>query len=300
VEKPLRQSDTTHATRASHPYVDDLTDVASIPYITIPVLYASYPEVWPKYTPKQQLGDWFEKYSVMHDLVVWTGTELLPDTNPTYNEVTHRWTMHITRNGQRQVLNPAHIILATGTLGAPNIPHVPGAELFRGIAMHSSAYRNGEPFRDQRILVVGTGNTGADICGDLVGAQATVTLLQRSPTVVAFQSMVHAIYDLTSPPGVPPDIADLRYHAVPAGLRVELFRQGRLQAKAAGIDPDCMCEDDIQRKASMLARGFQFGNGPDDGGFGAQYNTTLGGYRKNDIRTSDFMLNRFSFRQRIF
>ena len=47
--------------------------------------------------------------------------------------------------------------------------------------VHSSAYRNGSAYTGQRVLVVGFGNSGAEIALDLCEAGAEATLSVRSP-----------------------------------------------------------------------------------------------------------------------
>ena len=53
------------------------------------------------------------------------------------------------------------LVVASGTTWEPNLPQVPGA--FDGEQMHSFAFRSGDVFQGKRVLVVGGGNSGADI-----------------------------------------------------------------------------------------------------------------------------------------
>jgi hypothetical protein len=59
------------------------------------------------------------------------------------------------------------VISAAGTWGKPVIPHYPGREHFRGVQLHSAQYRSPGPFRDQVVLVVGGGNSGAQIFAEV-------------------------------------------------------------------------------------------------------------------------------------
>jgi cation diffusion facilitator CzcD-associated flavoprotein CzcO len=59
------------------------------------------------------------------------------------------------------------VVSATGTWGAPVVPGYPGSEGFGGTQLHSARYRSPEPFRGQRVLVVGGGNSGAQILAEL-------------------------------------------------------------------------------------------------------------------------------------
>jgi len=59
------------------------------------------------------------------------------------------------------------VVIATGYNRVPNLPRWPGQESFRGRIIHSSEYTNAKAFRDSRVLVVGFGNSGAEIALDL-------------------------------------------------------------------------------------------------------------------------------------
>jgi putative flavoprotein involved in K+ transport len=59
------------------------------------------------------------------------------------------------------------VVSATGTWGAPVVPDYPGRAGFGGTQLHSAHYRSPEPFRGQRVLVVGGGNSGAQILAEL-------------------------------------------------------------------------------------------------------------------------------------
>jgi cation diffusion facilitator CzcD-associated flavoprotein CzcO len=76
------------------------------------------------------------------------------------------------------------VVIATGNNRVPNPDRLPRQELFRGPIIHSSGYRNAEPYAGQRVLVVGAGNSGAEIALDLADGGATPTMAVRSPVHV--------------------------------------------------------------------------------------------------------------------
>lgn len=59
------------------------------------------------------------------------------------------------------------VISATGTWSKPNVPAYPGIELFQGQQIHSAQYQLPEAFQGKRVLVVGGGNSGAQIYAEL-------------------------------------------------------------------------------------------------------------------------------------
>ncbi len=56
---------------------------------------------------------------------------------------------------------------ATGTWSHPFIPDYPGRERFQGKQLHSAHYQTPDEFKGQRVLVVGGGNSGAQILAEV-------------------------------------------------------------------------------------------------------------------------------------
>jgi cation diffusion facilitator CzcD-associated flavoprotein CzcO len=73
------------------------------------------------------------------------------------------------------------VVSATGTWAAPIVPEPPGAALFRGALLHSADYPGPAPFAGRRVIVVGGGNSGAQIVADLADVAAEVTWATREP-----------------------------------------------------------------------------------------------------------------------
>jgi putative flavoprotein involved in K+ transport len=74
-----------------------------------------------------------------------------------------------------------YVVVATGYDRIPRLPPWPGRERFSGELLHSSEYRNPEPFRGQEVLVAGPGNTGTEIATQLCRSGAAVRLAVRTP-----------------------------------------------------------------------------------------------------------------------
>lgn len=72
------------------------------------------------------------------------------------------------------------LVSATGTWSAPFIPAYAGRESFRGLQLHSADYRSPHVFSGQRVLVVGGGNSGAQILAEVSEvARATWVTLEE-------------------------------------------------------------------------------------------------------------------------
>jgi putative flavoprotein involved in K+ transport len=78
------------------------------------------------------------------------------------------------------------VIVATGYNGAPFVPDWPGKDAFAGELVHSSAYRSPTPYRGRDVLVVGAGNSGAEIAHDVAdgGARSAKLSVRTPPQIV--------------------------------------------------------------------------------------------------------------------
>ena len=59
------------------------------------------------------------------------------------------------------------VLVCNGHLTEPNTPHVPGLEKFQGKVLHTHDYKDFRGFEDKRILVIGIGNSAADVACEL-------------------------------------------------------------------------------------------------------------------------------------
>jgi putative flavoprotein involved in K+ transport len=83
-------------------------------------------------------------------------------------------------------IRAAAIILATGNYRTPTIPAWPGLDHFTGELVHSSDFRNAWPYRGRDVLVVGAGNSAADIAAQLAhhGARRIWLAVRTPPHLV--------------------------------------------------------------------------------------------------------------------
>jgi cation diffusion facilitator CzcD-associated flavoprotein CzcO len=97
-------------------------------------------------------------------------------------------------------LQARQVVVATGYNREPVQPDWPGQDSFPGDVLHASAYSGPEPYRGRDVLVVGAGNTGAEIAADLAesGAARVWLAVRTPPNVVPRQlgpipTTLHAI-----------------------------------------------------------------------------------------------------------
>jgi cation diffusion facilitator CzcD-associated flavoprotein CzcO len=72
------------------------------------------------------------------------------------------------------------LVTATGILHHPRYPPLKGVDAFRGAIFHSARWDHTVPLEGQRVAIVGTGSTGAQIVSALAGEAEQLYVLQRS------------------------------------------------------------------------------------------------------------------------
>lgn len=134
------------------------------------------PRRFGRWVSRDDLVRYLEKYAEHHALEIVTGVEV------------HRvertgdgtgWLLHA--SGGRELTGSA-VVVATGFNHTPRLPDWPGRDGYGGELLHAGDYRDATPYRGRDVLVVGIGNTGAEIAVDLAeGGAARVRLAVRTP-----------------------------------------------------------------------------------------------------------------------
>lgn len=141
-----------------------------------------------------------------------------------------------------------HVVVATGYENVPVVPPWPGRDTYTGELLHSSRYRNAEPFEDRSVLVVGPGCSGAEIAYDLVtGGAAAVALAVRTPPNIILrrpqalvavpndllgEALMHVpvrVADAVARLGQRSDVGDLGPYGLPfpdEGIYSRIYRDG--------------------------------------------------------------------------
>lgn len=143
--------------------------------------YIPFPDNWPVFSPKDKIADWLEMYTKVMELNYWGSTEC---KKAHYDNANKEWSIEVVRNGEAMTLRPQHLVLATGSLGVPNMPSIPGMEKFKGVLHHSSRHPGPDGWQGKRAVVVGSNTSAHDICAALWEEGADVTMVQRSSTLV--------------------------------------------------------------------------------------------------------------------
>ena len=127
------------------------------------------PKRYPRYLSRAQFAEYLNEYARRHRLDIVTGATVRQICRDG-----HEWLV----DGRRARV----VVIATGQYRDPVVPAWPGRDRYRGRLVHSSAYTDPAPYTGQRVLVVGAGNSGAEIATDLTdGGASSVALSIRTP-----------------------------------------------------------------------------------------------------------------------
>jgi cation diffusion facilitator CzcD-associated flavoprotein CzcO len=73
------------------------------------------------------------------------------------------------------------VVSTTGNWRHPHVPTYPGQETFSGLQLHSAHYVNALPFAGLRVLIVGGGNSGAQILAEVSKVAETLWVTEKPP-----------------------------------------------------------------------------------------------------------------------
>ena len=231
--------------------------------------YMPFPQTFQTYLPKDRIANWLEMYVECMDIAFWTETEF---ESGEYDEAAGSWKIVVNRKGEKRVLRPRHVILATSVSGSPNVPEIPTLERFKGTVVHSSKYGDGAQWRGKDALVIGTGTSAHDIAQDLHGHGARATMVQRSPTLVSQIEPSAQLYDgvfLGEGPSL--EDRDLINTSIPKALMLATHKRLTDRAK----------EHDRPLLEALEKAGFRLSYGFEGTGWPYLFRTRGGGYYFN-------------------
>lgn len=136
--------------------------------------FLKFPKAYPKYVSRDDWILYCENYAKEFSI------------NPHFNTIA----INIYRNNETWMVKckdreftTKNVIVATGKNRIPKVPKWKGQENFRGKIFHASKYKNPENLGGKKVLVVGMGNTGAEIALDLAESNIEVGISVRSEVV---------------------------------------------------------------------------------------------------------------------
>ena len=172
------------------------------------------PSRFGEWVARDDVVRYLEEYAAHHRLRVRTATPV-----ERLDRVGDRWRLQTATD----VLEAERVVVATGYNSVPFVPDWPGREGFTGELLHASRYRTGAAYKGRDVLVVGSGNTGAELAVDLVEQGASrVRLSVRTPPNILRRSVA----------GVPSQLFGVLFGGLPAAVLDPLM--ARMQRMTIG------------------------------------------------------------------
>jgi putative flavoprotein involved in K+ transport len=140
----------------------------------------------------------------------------LPIERPVRVQAIRRGDGHLRVETDRGAWAAAAVVSATGSWEAPYVPRYEGQEEFRGVQLHSAQYRSPAAFTGRRVVVVGGGNSGAQILAEVSRVADVTWVTLEEPRFL-------------------PDQVDGRYLFDQATERYRAHREGRPVGPPLGL-----------------------------------------------------------------
>ena len=147
-------------------------------YSALPLM--PWPKGAPRYPAREQVVEYLRAYAAQHRVAPRLGVMV---------HAVQRAGDRFTVDTSAGVMTPRIIVMATGYNRVPKLPSIPGRDGFRGPSIHAGAYKNPVCFQGKRTLVVGCGNSGAEIALDLAEQGVDVAMVVRGPVHVVPRDM---------------------------------------------------------------------------------------------------------------
>ncbi|KAM6454737.1 flavin-containing monooxygenase 5-like isoform 3-T4 [Liasis olivaceus] len=177
------------------------------------------PKEYPNYMHHSKMMEYFRMYAKQFDLLryIHFKARVCHLRKHTDFPITGQWEIVTEVNGKQESSVFDAVLICTGLHVHPYFPldSFLGFEKFKGKIIHSWTYKNPEKFKDQRILIIGLGNSGVEIAIDLSHIAKQIFLSTRTGAWVI---------NRVSDGGNPLDVAhftrfkNLLYHILPVAL----------------------------------------------------------------------------------
>ena len=139
-----------------------------------------FPESYPRFISKNQFVSYLDDY-VSHFKISPLYRRCVELAK--FDEASKKWIVKARNldSGEVEEFTGRFLAVASGETSNPYTPEIEGLNTFPGEVLHSTLFRNGKAFRNQTVLVVGSGNSGMEIALDLANHGAKTSIVVRSP-----------------------------------------------------------------------------------------------------------------------
>jgi len=137
-----------------------------------------FPAAKSYFPTKDEMADFLAMYAKRFALPVETGVRV--------DRLTRSDSGFVVRAGAREI-EARQVVVAMSNFQTPKLPSFASTLDPRILQLHSVEYRNPKQLRDGSVLIVGAGNSGAEIAIELAKAGRKVALSGNVPSVVPFR-----------------------------------------------------------------------------------------------------------------
>nr|BBM60844.1 flavin-binding monooxygenase family protein [Juncus wallichianus] len=142
-----------------------------------------YPPGFPTYPTKQQFLAYLESYAKRFDIKpVFNQTVVSAE----FERANGMWRV-CTQEGSEYLSK--WLVVATGENAEAVVPEIEGIKGFKGTVVHTSEYRSGDLYQKKKVLVVGCGNSGMEVCLDLYNYGAMPSIVVKEAVHVLPREM---------------------------------------------------------------------------------------------------------------
>ncbi|CAL5090080.1 unnamed protein product [Urochloa decumbens] len=147
-----------------------------------------FPDHYPEYPTKRQFVDYLEAYAAQAGVEPRFNQAV---TSARYDAAAGLWRVRADDavSGEATEYIGRWLVVATGENAECIVPEFEGAKEFGGPVSHVQEYKSGEAYRGKRVLVVGCGNSGMEVCLDLCDHNALPAMVVRDSVHVLPREM---------------------------------------------------------------------------------------------------------------
>ncbi|XP_026661133.1 indole-3-pyruvate monooxygenase YUCCA2-like [Phoenix dactylifera] len=156
-------------------------------YCELPLM--AFPSYFPTYPTKEQFVAYLEAYASRFDIRPVFDRMVV---SAEYDERIRLWRVR-TRGAEEEGVEEyvtRWLVAATGENAEAVVPDIDGMEDFNGTIMHTSLYKRGDMFEGKKVLVVGCGNSGMEVCLDLCNHNALPYIVARDSVHILPREML--------------------------------------------------------------------------------------------------------------
>ncbi|XP_019706823.3 indole-3-pyruvate monooxygenase YUCCA2 [Elaeis guineensis] len=157
-------------------------------YCELPLM--AFPSHFPKYPTKEQFVAYLEAYASRFDVRPVFGHTVV---SAEYDERIRLWRVRTSWGADQEdgvEYVSRWLVAATGENAEAVVPDIDGMGDFNGTIMHTSLYKSGHMFEGKKVLVVGCGNSGMEVCLDLSNHNARPCIVARDSVHILPREML--------------------------------------------------------------------------------------------------------------